>query len=198
MTIISEKLKKLMINEGIKAADLSRKTNIDRTVLHRILNGQTKNPSIESIQSIAKYFSVNVEEITSNNDGRWEKGEVPLLTWEESTIFPLKSIIKEEHKYVKTNKVMSSNSFALIIEHSIDVMFPKGSLLFINPDVKPKHRAIVIVQEEDDKVSSIKYYILDGDTAYLKPIDPDLPTAKYDKVKFKIIGVVVQSIFDFE
>jgi SOS-response transcriptional repressor LexA len=198
MTIISEKLTKLMSSEGITAAELSRKTEIDRTVLHRILNGQTKNPSIESMQSIAKHFSVNVEEITSDNEGRWQKGEIPIISWGESTILPIKSILDNKHKFVKTNKSLSETSFALIVEHSVDNMLPKGALLIVNPEVSPKHRAFVIVQEEKEEISSIKYFILDGSTAYLKPIDPDLPTVKYSKENFRIIGVVVQSIFDFE
>lgn len=187
-----------MNSEGITPAELSRQTEVDRAALHRILNGQTKNPSIDSMQSIAKYFSVSVEEITSDNEARWKKGEVPIISWAESTVSPLTSVLDNKHRFAKTNKSLSETSFALIVEHSVDNMFPQGALLIVNPDVPPKHKAFVIVQEEKEEISSMKYFILDGSTAYLKSIDPDLPTVKYNQERFRIIGVVVQSVLDFE
>lgn len=198
MAGITENLKRLMCNENISASELSKKTGIEQSVLHRILSGATKNPSMKSLAPILKYFSIGLEEITSQYDERWLKGELPIISWSEATNVPLKPTIDKQLKFIKTNKKISNNSFALLIEYDFDIRFQKGTLLIVCPDVEPKNRNYVIVQEESSALASLRHYIVDGNTVYLKPIDSALPAQKYDRKFFRVIGVVVQYIFDFD
>jgi SOS-response transcriptional repressor LexA len=198
MSEIAENLKRLMDHEGINTTELSKKTGVEQSVLHRILTGTTKNPSIKSITPILEYFSIGLDEINSIENEKWLKGEVPIISWEDATNTPLKSTIKSQKKFIKTNKKISDVSFALLIEYDIDSRFPKGTLLIVCPEVPPKNRSYVIIQEDSSKLASLRHYIVDGNTAYLKPIDTALPTQRYNDKVFRIVGVVVQYIFDFE
>jgi SOS-response transcriptional repressor LexA len=80
----------------------------------------------------------------------------------------------------------------------LDNRFSQGTLLIIDHQKTPKNLSYVVVQEAGSSIASLKRFILDGNTPYLKSIDPSFPSIKYDPLTFKIIGVVVQSIFDFE
>jgi SOS-response transcriptional repressor LexA len=97
---------------------------------------------------------------------------------------------------ITTSKGTTNGAFALSVEDEVDSRFPKGTLLVVEPTKKPKNRDYIIVQQLDHQVATFKRYILDGEIAYLKPIDPDFKTVEYTN-EYKIIGIVIQSIFDF-
>lgn len=191
MTEIAENIKKLMALEGISPADLSVTTGVERSTLHRILDGSTKNPSIESIKSIIKHYSFDEVVLGVSASG------IPIISWTESARYS-QNIDFSKHKKIKTSITTSKNSFALVLEHRLNSRFSEGTLLIVDPERKPKNRSYIIIKEGDSLSTSIKRYILDGNTVYLKPLDHTLPSKEYDPSKFKIIGVIVQSIFDFE
>lgn len=197
MTKIAENIKKLMELEGINPAELSAKTGIERSTLHRILDGSTKNPTIESIKTIIKHYSFDEVVYGISPSAKHDKNEIPILSWMEATV-PLSNINFSKKKMIKINIKASKNSFALILEHKLDSHFPKGALIVIDADRSPKDRSFVIVREKEGSLPSVKRYIIDGSTIYLKSMDQSLPSIKYEPDRFKIIGVIIQSIFDFE
>lgn len=196
MTVIAENIKKLMELEGINPADLSAITGIERSTLHRILDGSTKNPTIESIKSIIKHYSFDevVFGLPAINN---KKDEISIISWSEAATYPF-DLNLSKHKTIKTSVKASKTTFALTIEHRLDGRFPQGALLIVDPERQPKNRSYLIVKEKGDSLPLIKRYIVDGSTAYLKPIDLSLPSIKYNPEQYKIIGVIIQSIFDFE
>ena len=197
MTKIAENIKKLMELEGINPAELSAKTGIERSTLHRILDGSTKNPTIESIKTIIKHYSFDEVVFGISPSAKHDKNEIPIISWTEATK-SLSNIDLSKKRMIKINITASKNSFALVIEHRLDSRFPKGALVIVDADRDPKDRSFVIAREKESSLPSIKRFVIDGSTVYLKPIDPSLPCVKYEPDKFEIIGVIIQSIFDFE
>lgn len=65
---IAYKLQFLMLQHGISATDLSIHTQIERSTLTKILNGSTINPRIDTINSLAKYFNVNISELINEDN----------------------------------------------------------------------------------------------------------------------------------
>jgi transcriptional regulator with XRE-family HTH domain len=61
--LLSKNLKFLMLNAGISTKVLSKKTNINRSTIIKILNGTTNNPRIETIYTIANVFNVSPSEL---------------------------------------------------------------------------------------------------------------------------------------
>jgi SOS-response transcriptional repressor LexA len=195
MTDIADNINKLMELEGITASDLSRKTGVDRSVLHKILNGSTKNPTIGSLTALIKHYSFN--EIVLGSYSR-EVNEVPILSWEEAAFSPQQSISWLKRKTVKVGLSTPQNTFALVIEYTLDSRFPAGTLLIVDKEKKPKNLSYVIVKEQENQLPFMKRYMLDGSIPYLKSLDPSFPSVKYDPNLLTIIGVVIQSLFDFE
>ncbi|MFD3268535.1 helix-turn-helix domain-containing protein [Paenibacillus dendritiformis] len=64
---ISEKIKKLMDEEGISKYRLAKESNVPYTTLIKILDGTTKNPQIDSLKQIADYFGKSVDYFTGSN-----------------------------------------------------------------------------------------------------------------------------------
>ncbi|MDN8588775.1 helix-turn-helix transcriptional regulator [Paenibacillus sp. 11B] len=77
---IAETVSKLMESEGLSKYKLAKESGVPYTTLIKILDGTTKNPQIESLQSIAKYFNVDVDDLIdsgSSNEAKVEKPELP-------------------------------------------------------------------------------------------------------------------------
>jgi SOS-response transcriptional repressor LexA len=198
MSEIAENIKKLMGLEGISPAELSAKTGIERSTLHRILDGSTKNPTIESIKTIIKHYSFDEVVFGINASEKYKKNEVPVINWSAVCSYCISEKEYSNKKTFKVNIPISENSFAIVMEETLDVRFQKNSILIVDCLRAPKNRSYIFVKEYGSFLPLIKRYILEGNTAYLKPMDPSLPTTKYEPEKFKIIGVIVQSIMDFE
>lgn len=197
MTNIAENINNLMELEGISASELSRKTGVDRSVLHKILNGSTKNPSIESIKSIINYYSFD-EVVLGKSPIKMDINYVPIISWAEAANFIPANSNNKNYKYIEINSSIKTASFALLVEFTIDSRFPSGTLLIVDQKKEAKNFSYIIIKEGKDNVTSLKRFIYDGATPYLKSIDPSLPSVKFDSSIYTIIGVVVQSIFDFD
>lgn len=52
-----------MNQQGIKSAELARKTGIGQPVIHRLMTGVTENPQVLTIKPIADYFSVTLDQL---------------------------------------------------------------------------------------------------------------------------------------
>lgn len=197
MANIAENIKALMDSEGISASELSRVTGIDRSVLHKILTGATKNPSIESIKALIQHYSFH-EVLYGMKENSVLENNAPIISWTDAVQFPASLVDSNVQRYVKLGIPVTGSVFCLLVEYTLDSRFPQGTLLVADHQKKPKNLSYVIIQENESSVASLKRFILDGNTPYLKSIDPSFPSIKYDPSSFRIIGVVIQSIFDFE
>lgn len=66
---IAETVSKLMQSKGLSKYKLAKESGVPYTTLIKILDGTTKNPQIESLQSIAKYFEVDVDDLIEREPG---------------------------------------------------------------------------------------------------------------------------------
>lgn len=63
MKIISKNLSALMAEKEIKSAELARKIGVGQPVIHRLMTGVTDNPQVYTLQPIAHYFNVSIEQL---------------------------------------------------------------------------------------------------------------------------------------
>lgn len=63
MQQLSSTLKQLMAEKGIKSAELARKIGIGQPVIHRLMSGVTDNPQVHTLQPIAQYFGVTIDQL---------------------------------------------------------------------------------------------------------------------------------------
>ncbi|KTD03803.1 HTH-type transcriptional regulator [Legionella geestiana] len=194
MTSIAENINTLMEEEGITASDLSRLTGVDRSVLHKILSGATKNPSIDSIKRIIERYGYEPVVMGKKLDNLSAK--LPIISWEQAILLPSLEILKNPKEFIVFPSKHNASVFGLYVLNAYDNRFPEGTLLVVDQEREAVHLSFVIINEQD-RYTAMKRLIFDGGRAFLKSLEPTIPSIQFDRNLHKIVGVVVQSIFSF-
>lgn len=63
---LKNKIKHLLLEQGLSQSDLANKIGVHRQVLTNWLNG-TRNPKIENLKKIAKALNISVEDLLDDN-----------------------------------------------------------------------------------------------------------------------------------
>ena len=203
-------LKKLLFQKNMKPIDLARKLNIPQPTIHRLVTGKSTRPYLSSLEPIAEYFSLNVDQLlgeeplppdleTSEKENHSlvssKIKHVPLISWE-------KLLIQMDVKHESNNKIpfignISNDGFATIMpDSSMEPIFSRESLLIFDPNKTPKDRSYVLVQLHDTKLPVFRQLLIDLDHKYLKPLNPDLNTFKMrllEEENDKIYAVLVEA-----
>lgn len=205
-------LRTLMSEVSITEAELARKTGIPQPTLHRILSGATRSPRGSSLSPMAKFFSVSISQLigdeplpkerlpgTHNPHARgWTT--LPILSGDLAIQWPKnKTDMKKQPwaEWTTTDHDVSANAFALrVTGDSMAPRFEDGTILIVEPSKEPRNRDFVIVHIKNQEQITFKQYLNDGSDKYLKPLNPEFKTLPFDK-DHRIIGVVIQSRFDF-
>jgi len=58
---------------------------------------------------------------------------------------------------------------------SMEPRFHDGDLIFVDPDVTPEHGKLVVVLLQDTNEAVLRQLIIEGDSRYLKALNPDWP-----------------------
>ena len=177
-------LKKLLFDKGIKPADLAREVNLPSPTVHRLVTGKSTRPYKSSLNPIADFFSISVDELT---------GEVPLKSNENATTLktihylPLLSLENLEND-INDKKIVenipftgniSKNGYAIMLnDSSMEPLFSRGSMLLFDPEKTFKDRSYVLVKLHESSAPVFRQLIIDLDRRYLKPLNPDLNTFK--------------------
>lgn len=201
ISITSAVIKELMQSEGLTEAELSRRTNLPQTTLHRILTGETSSPRGKSLQAIANYFSLSINELLTSPTPASAKNKqykIRILDWSKGCLGNIESAITA--KTVITDADVSQASFALHMnDSSMDMQFPQGSLLIFDPQRKPNDRCFVLAYTDKEETYFFRQLVCSGSERYLKSLSPDLasvPLRKLEK-KDKILGVLVQTKIEY-
>lgn len=109
--------------------------------------------------------------------------------------------VGDGEKPVYTTRKVGPHAYALrVVGDSMEnpngrPTYPQGSLIIVDPDRQAVNLSCVIVRLEDEKQATFKQLVIDGDTRYLKPLNPRYPVIKILGAA-TITGVVVQTITD--
>lgn len=126
---------------------------------------------------------------------------VPLISWVQAGNWnDIQDNFRpgEAERMVMATKRVSERSYAVrVVGDSMEPRFPPGCIIIVDPDKDPAHGSPVIVRLVDSKEATFKLLMFDGDTKYLKPINPAYPTMPLDKSAV-LAGVVVQMFMDVE
>lgn len=222
---VKDNLKKLMHADGaISEGELSRKTAIPQSTIHRILSGQIKESKPSTLRPIAHYFGLTlaqlqgeepmptqrqapIEQKHMNNTGYYlgtPARLIPLITWEQASNW--KAICKtyqhESHKgWVATNKNVGPNAYGLRIQgNSMTAThgpsFEDGCEIVVDPDRKPMHQDFVIVKETNKQSAILRQLSIEGSSFDLFPLNPRYQVTHLDDLN-QICGVVCQLLAIF-
>jgi SOS-response transcriptional repressor LexA len=199
--------------EGTTEAQIASAVGVPLGSLADILTG--KDPEDPAIwEKFGRYFRMEVEFLRT---GESEHGRtrvelparssysaaghirsVPLLNWnqmEEMGIMRNLPAVIHAEAMVETTDVSGTRTFALKVQDdSMEPLFRKGEMIFVNPDAKWSPGDYVVVTRRGESIASSVFRQLrvSGDQRMLHPLNweyEDVPLAKPDLVWGKVIRV---------
>lgn len=94
--LISHNLRHLMDTAGVGENELARQTGIQQPTIHRIVVGTSRDPRRSTLQPLAEFFGVTVEQLINDDLGHWQPGYKP--SHAEKEMVELLQQMNEEQK----------------------------------------------------------------------------------------------------
>lgn len=202
-TRIGQILNRLMAEKKIRVAELARQVNLPQPTIHRIATGACEHPHLSSLEPIANFFSVSVDQLKGHGLIPWldRASKVPFLTWEQALSWPSNKSEVRNSELIFTDANVGKNGYALKInDAAMDPVFPKNTLLITDSDKVPKDRSYVIAKLVNMNVPVFRQLLIDVKDRYLKALSPDFEQYKMTRLNDndEILSVVVQAKRDYE
>ena len=202
-TRIGQILNRLMTEKKIRAAELARRVNLPQPTIHRIATGACEHPHLSSLEPIADFFSISIDQLKGHEPISWldRVSKVPLLAWEDVLNWPANTDEMKHNELILTDAAVGKTGFALKIKDiSMDPVFPKNTVLIADPEKQVRDRSYVIAKLVNHPEAIFRQLLMDAGDHYLKPLSPDFDQYKMTRLNNndKILSVVVQAKRDCE
>jgi SOS-response transcriptional repressor LexA len=202
-TRIGQILKRLMAEKKIRVAELARQINLPQPTIHRIATGACEHPHLSSLEPIANFFSISVDQLKGHELIPWldRASRIPFLTWEQALSWPSNKNKMHDNELIFTDANVGKNGYALKInDAAMDPVFPKNTLLIADPDKSPKDRSYVIAKLTNLNIPVFRQLLIDAEDRYLKALSPDFEQYRMARLNNndEILSVVVQAKRDCE
>lgn len=167
-------LKKLLFDKNMKPSDLAREVNLPVPTVHRLVTGKSNRPYQSSLEPIAAFFNISIDELTgeSNSAPLNKADHIPIIAWHDLTNY-------FENKLTTKNYLPYTNATDTIFcaqlnDSAMEPAFMTGSNLIFNAAIIAKDRSYVLAYLKKSNVYLFRQLIMNGDTRYLKALNPDL------------------------
>lgn len=205
LTALPSIIRELMRRKGnINQAELSRQTAIPTPTLHKLLNGQTVDPRASTLMILARFFDVGLDQLAGLKPLGGDKAmrhisvSIPVVTWERAAECdnPAAGLDKDNWDEWTIVEEKRAHCYALYSKPSMEPLFPRGSVLVVNPDLKASDGDYVIVVYPDTQAATMREISLDGNIKELLPLTPG---SKREPIPegIEILGVVKHTVCDF-
>lgn len=196
----------------ISESELARLTSIGQPVINRLTKSITKNPNIDTLRPLAKFFSRSVgqligdEPLFLSGDARSTEDlvlvpswmEVPVISWETAAKWQNVRPKLQVEKFIRLDAQLSGYTYALEIEDTtMEPTFMKGTCIIVEPELEPIDRDYVVVLFKGQTKSVFRQILFSGDETFLKSLNPDFDTLQSTK-NCKVLGVAVQGHINFK
>lgn len=179
---LSQILKKLLFERDIRAADLARGVNMPIPTIHRIVTGKSTRPFPGSLDAIAKYLGISVNQLTGEDSLQQDMSSlpvskdarvIPIIDWSNINNHYLGTNVKPESELIVIS--VSPDAFALTMpDYSMEPLFQKGSSLIFDPKVQATDHSYVLVKLANPETYIFRQLLLDGNNRFIKPLNQDI------------------------
>lgn len=189
----------LLKEHNMSESQLGKALSMPRATINRIASGKTPDPRVSTLNSIAKYFNITVNQLLGEQELSYscktqqKQQSIPLIEMEDLLHMETSQILKLCEDDLITGSDIPENCFA--VKLTGEAMFPQfqdGSILIVNPSLEPKNRSMVIAKKQAENVVLFRQVIIDGHQKYLSPINTVFEIIPIEK-EDSILGVVVQA-----
>jgi SOS-response transcriptional repressor LexA len=169
------------------------------------------DPQAGNLERIAKAFGLSLAELAEmdqEGEPATEATDVLKLV-EKSTRVALMSWARvasladaldnpqpgDSEEWMPRPKYAGDRTFALRVRgESMEPEYQHGDIIFVDPDVAPKHGKDVVVRLNDRNEVVFKRLVVEGEFEYLKPTNPNWPSKITEISAYpdaRIVGVVI-------
>lgn len=202
ITKLAKNLDRVIKNKGTNPTALAKLSGVPQPTIFKILKGQSKNPGVSTIESLASALDVSVPQLLYDPDLPKEAEpiaglrRVPLISWIQAGLPTPIGSLEDLDKWYLCPVGISKNGFALRVRgESMEPMFYEGDIVFIDPDVCAEPGKIVAVVDDAaiEPEATLKKLVKEGDVFYLKTMNPDWPGPRFIRFTdtMRIAGVAV-------
>lgn len=204
---LSNNLTRLLEASHISEQEIARALGLPALTIKRIVSGETADPRISTLQSIADYLGVSIDALLDTKESfplnKIKKNVpkfVPILNWEIMSDKSLKEIdLSLWSDWLPIADLptihFTSNSFGLKSRPSMKTRFPEGTVFIFEPDEKPRDGDLILVKTKQDHSLSLREFIMDSPECRLQPVVPGSDVIIFSEENHSIIGVVIFTFF---
>ncbi len=200
-----------MLKKELNTSELARATKIPQQTLQKIVTGDCRNPRSSTLEPLAKYFGINLDQLTGEApiaeemlafnlpSNKPQVKDIPLLEWND--VLNLEHALMQKDKQLLTSHHVGEQVFALIMQDiTMAPTFPEGSLLIFDPTLKPQDRSYALIYLNDIKEIVFRQILIDANNTYLKPLNPDFATPNLRRLHKddKVFACLIESRQYFE
>lgn len=193
---LSNRLEHLIKTRGINTQQLHRYTGIPLSTLKRLRLNKQNNPTLASLIPIAKFFSVSIDQLIGinpleSNNSPYKSIKIPIIDWENALKRQEDRCKLAFSSLVINDAHLSQASYALITKEHKLVNFLSGSLLIIDPHLKPNNRDFLIVHRKEQTCPELCRLLIAGTKRYLSNSTQESEIVLFTN-HYKSLGVVTQ------
>jgi len=179
----------------MRPADLARELDIPQPTVHRLVSGKSLRPHRETLEIIANYFDVSIEQLKGTEPflTRRKVIEIPLVEWKN---LPDLANPEFRKKTIVAMADLSEKCFAVFMnDSSMEPLFLRNSILIFDPHKKHGDRSYVLAKLASTGIYVFRQIIVDAEHRFLKPLNPDLIVSQMRLLdeEDQIAGVLVEA-----
>lgn len=215
MSSLSSNLKTLMELAKINASELARRTGIAQPIIHRLSTGQNKNPKLATVKPLSEYFMVTVSQLIGEEALPLDQSvyrvsaahqgfnRLPLLEW-QAALLGTQAVSQQPNdqtaEFITTDANVSKAAYALRTpDQSMEPIFPRGTIVIIDPERSPKHRDFTLVQINGQSTACLRQMLVENQQTIVQALNADASAVSRHvlQAQDRLLGVMVQAKLDF-
>ncbi len=189
-SLMVERIRALMRQQGMNDADLARKTGVSPATLSRVLSMATEDPRISTILAVADALGSTVGYLLQSERAY----PIPILGWDEVLEFARgQRDMARKTQWLTVDTPRRPGTFAVRTTPSMAPRFREGSIVVVEPGVTLRD-AQVAAAVVHGGAPALHRVVVDGEFAWLKSLDPkrvEMINAMSDAVT--LLGIVTES-----
>lgn len=205
---LGEVLSRLMFERKLRATDLARELGLPQPTVHRMVTGKCPNPHRSSLEPIARYFNVTIDQLKGETplpDALWGDSllpikmtgsrHVPIVKWQNLPDLTLPAV-EEDNQFLIAAPDLGKQCFATYMnDSSMEPHFSIGTTLILDPEKTPKDRSFVLIKLQETDLPVFRQLLVDAEYQYLKALNPDLSAFQMRLLEDgdKILGTLVEA-----
>lgn len=206
------RLQQKLNEKGYKPADLARAAEVSAVAAGKWIHGESL-PKAEKLKLIARFLGVSDDWLLTGKEAtpkldnnidlsqkiNFQGRRIPVISWVQAgTMTSVETVIRDTEidEWLPPNEDCGKNGYGLrVVGNSMSPNFIPEDRIYINPDIQTfdlQTNDLVIVSCFGESEATFKKLIIEGNSKYLQPLNPNWPDQIIKLTEdCKLVGKVV-------